>query len=110
LLGLGYGGAYTASLYYSLRLPEGASRAAGLHESCLGVGNTLAPGLAGLFCWWLWSVWPPDAGGGGLFALGIWCSSVAALALLIQASIFSRPAPISAEAPDDPVLTQGAGS
>jgi MFS family permease len=49
LIGWGYGAAYTASIYYSLRLPHGASRAAGLHETWLGIGNALGPVLAGGF-------------------------------------------------------------
>ncbi|MBA2480536.1 MAG: MFS transporter [Planctomycetes bacterium] len=48
LLGLGYGATYTGSIYYSMRLPEGAARAVSLHETFLGVGNTLGPILGGL--------------------------------------------------------------
>ena len=36
LFGISYGAAYTGSIYYSLRLPHGASRAAGLHATFLG--------------------------------------------------------------------------
>ena len=49
LLGLAFAAVYTASLYYSLRLPTGAARAAGLHETYLGVGATLGPLACGLF-------------------------------------------------------------
>lgn len=48
-IGSGYGAAYTGSIYYSLRLPHGAARAAGLHETFLGLGNTAGPLLAGAF-------------------------------------------------------------
>ncbi len=50
LVGIGFGHTYTGSLYYSLRLPVGASRAAGLHETFLGVGNTIGPILGGAVC------------------------------------------------------------
>jgi len=48
ITGLGYGAFYNASIYYSLRLPHGASRAAGLHETFLGVGISAGPVLCGL--------------------------------------------------------------
>lgn len=49
LIGSGFGAAYVGSFYYSLRLPNGVGRAAGWHETFLGMGNTLGPLLAGLF-------------------------------------------------------------
>lgn len=49
LIGSGYGAAYVGSIYYSLRLPDGVGRAAGWHETFIGMGNTLGPLLAGLF-------------------------------------------------------------
>ena len=49
LLGLAYGAAYTASLYYSLRLPHGAARAASIHETFLGVGSMTGPLLCAGF-------------------------------------------------------------
>ncbi|MBA3700909.1 MAG: MFS transporter [Planctomycetes bacterium] len=49
LIGSGYGAAYVGSIYYSLRLPEGVGRAAGWHETFIGMGNTMGPLLAGLF-------------------------------------------------------------
>lgn len=53
LLGFAYGAVYTSSIYYSLRLPEGAARAAGLHETFLGIGSTVGPLLAmGVLAWW----------------------------------------------------------
>jgi hypothetical protein len=52
LLGLAYGAAYTASLYYSMRLPHGAARAASLHETFLGLGSMTGPLLCAAFLWW----------------------------------------------------------
>lgn len=49
LIGSGYGAAYVGSIYYSLRLPTGVGRAAGWHETFIGLGNTSGPLLAGLF-------------------------------------------------------------
>lgn len=49
LIGSGYGAAYVGSIYYSLRLPTGVGRAAGWHETFIGMGNTMGPLLAGLF-------------------------------------------------------------
>jgi MFS family permease len=49
LIGTGYGAAYVGSIYYSLRLPHGAGRAAGWHETFIGLGNTSGPLLAGVF-------------------------------------------------------------
>jgi len=49
LIGTGYGSAYTASIYYSMRLPSGTASSVGLHETFIGVGNALGPLLAGLF-------------------------------------------------------------
>lgn len=69
LVGLGFGSAYTGSLYYSLRLPHGAGRAAGMHETFIGVGNTIGPVVCGLML-------DASIGGGGL-------ASVGACALLI---------------------------
>lgn len=49
VFGLAFACVYTASLYYSMRLPHGAARAAGLHETYLGVGATLGPLACGVF-------------------------------------------------------------
>jgi MFS family permease len=49
LIGSGYGASYVGSIYYSLRLPDGVGRAAGWHETFIGLGNTSGPLLAGLF-------------------------------------------------------------
>lgn len=48
-MGVAFGASYNSSIYYSLRLPTGASRAAGLHETFIGAGNTLGPIVAGAF-------------------------------------------------------------
>jgi MFS family permease len=48
VMGLGYASVYVNSLYYSMRLPDGSARAAGIHESCIGLGNTISPILAGI--------------------------------------------------------------
>ncbi len=63
LVGVGFGAAYTSSLYYSLRLPHGTGRAAGIHETFIGVGNTIGPIVCGVML---------DAriGGGGLASVG----------------------------------------
>jgi MFS family permease len=49
LIGSGFGATYVGSIYYSLRLPAGVGRAAALHETFLGLGNTMGPLLAGSF-------------------------------------------------------------
>ncbi|MCS6971115.1 MAG: MFS transporter [Planctomycetota bacterium] len=74
--GLGFASAYTGSIYYSLRLPEGAARAAALHETALGIGSTAGPLLAGLSI----SQW----GDGALGALGSWLLAVGGAALALQ--------------------------
>ena len=48
-LGVAFAAIYTSSIYYSMRLPQGAARAASLHETYLGVGSTLGPLLCGGF-------------------------------------------------------------
>jgi MFS family permease len=74
LIGSGYGAAYVGSIYYSLRLPQGAGRAAGWHETFIGMGNTMGPLLAGLFL----SYALPGIQGLGMFLL---IAAVAMLAL-----------------------------
>lgn len=81
VLGLGLGTVYTPSIYYSLRLPHGAARAASLHETALGIGSTIGPALAGLFIAWYLGTSP----GAGLSALGSWMLIVAAAVLAWQA-------------------------
>ena len=77
LLGIGFGAVYTGSIYYSMRLPEGAARGAALHETALGLGSTAGPLLCGMFM----SV----AADGALAALGSWMLGIAALTLALQA-------------------------
>lgn len=88
LLGLGFGAVYTGSIYYSLRLPEGAARAAGLHETALGIGSTAGPVLCGLFM----SV----AADGALGALGLWLVVVSATVIALQAVVIPGAARLGA--------------
>jgi MFS family permease len=78
LIGTGYGSAYTASLYYSLRLPVGAARAAGWHEMSIGLGNIMGPLLAGLVM---------QHGRDDLIGLGIYVVVAAVLSLGVQAAL-----------------------
>lgn len=48
-LGVAFAAIYTASIYYSLRLPHGAAHAAAMHETHLGIGATAGPMLCGAF-------------------------------------------------------------
>jgi MFS family permease len=73
LFGSGYGAAYVGSIYYSLRLPHGAGRAAGWHETFIGMGNTMGPLLAGIFL----SYALPGISGLGTFLL------IAAVSMLV---------------------------
>ena len=75
LIGTGYGAAYVGSIYYSLRLPDGAGRAAGWHETFIGMGNTMGPLFAGFF---LSYVLP------GVNGLGIFLAIAAVTMLVIQ--------------------------
>ena len=77
LIGTGYGSAYTASIYYSLRLPSGAAASAGLHETYIGAGNAIGPLLAGLFI--------SLSGGASLASLGAFLLIVALSGSLFQA-------------------------
>jgi MFS family permease len=78
LFGSGYGAAYVGSIYYSLRLPDGAGRAAGWHETFIGMGNTMGPLLAGVF---LSYVLP------GVSGLGTFLLIAAVTMLVIQATM-----------------------
>ena len=78
LFGSGYGSAYVGSIYYSLRLPHGAGRAAGWHETFIGMGNTMGPLLAGAF---LGHVLP------GIQGLGAFLLIAAICMLAIQAAM-----------------------
>jgi MFS family permease len=64
--GVAFGAYYTASIYYSMRLPYGAARAMALHETFLGVGNTAGPLLGGLFL----DRWLAGGYGSSLFGFG----------------------------------------
>ena len=78
--GLAFGASYTGSLYYSLRTPDNASRASGLHETHIGIGNSLGPAAAGVFLW-QWQ----SAQLNSLAGLGLYMSIIALLALGYQA-------------------------
>jgi MFS family permease len=77
ITGWGYGAAYKGSIYYSLRLPHGTSRAAGLHETFLGVGISAGPVLCGIFMYAL-------RGYSHLAALGCIAASFAVVNLIYQ--------------------------
>jgi MFS family permease len=88
VLGLAFSAVYTASLYYSLRLPQGAAQAAGRHETFLGVGATLGPLLCGAFI----SGWSNMLAGlgvyiaiGALLVLGWQVSQIPAITRLLRA-------------------------
>jgi MFS family permease len=78
LFGSGYGSAYVGSIYYSLRLPHGAGRAAGWHETFIGMGNTMGPLLSGAF---LGYVLP------GMQGLGVFLLIAAVIMLLVQTAM-----------------------
>lgn len=86
--GLSFGATLANSLYYSLRLPDGAGRAAALHETCLGVGNTLGPLIGGLVA----AAWIARLPGGGLAGLGAFMLAAALVALGVQAALAPRVA------------------
>jgi len=86
ITGLGYGAFYNASIYYSLRLPHGASRAAGLHETFLGVGITAGPVLCGVLMLPLRQV-------SHLAALGIVAAGFAAINLVYQLVMLPKAHP-----------------
>lgn len=101
-LGLAYGAVYTSSLYYSLRLPEGAARAASLHETALGAGSTLGPLLGG----WFLFLWPSR----GLDGLGSYLLLGTALLLAWQAAqipAIMRLCRLPGEASGSPALPGG---
>ena len=83
LVGSAFGAAYTASIYYSLRLPQGAGRAAALHETFLGVGNTAGPVLGGLVLWW----WSGQQVANGLVGLGLFMAAMAAIGIGLQVAM-----------------------
>lgn len=83
LLGSGYGAAYTGSIYYSLRLPHGAARAAGLHETFIGLGNTAGPLIIGVFLSYAIGSLP----GVGWFALAAGVLALGFQALMIPGAV-----------------------
>ena len=83
LVGSAFGAAYTASIFYSLRLPHGAGRAAALHETFIGVGNTAGPVLGGLVLWW----WNGQQVANGLVGLGLFMAVMAVIGLGLQVAM-----------------------
>jgi len=81
--GLAFGPCYTSSIYYSMRLPDGAGRAVALHETFLGIGNTAGPLLGGFFL----DRWLAYGAGTGLAGLGIFTVVGAVLVLGVQAAL-----------------------
>jgi MFS family permease len=82
-LGLAFGPCYTASIFYSMRLPHGAGRAVALHETFLGVGNTAGPLLGGLFL----DRWLAAGAGNGLTGLGAFAAIGVLVVLGFQAAL-----------------------
>ena len=85
LTGIGYGAVFTGSIYYSLRVPHGVSRSAGLHERFLGVGNTIGPILAGS-----WAMLLAGHGVTHLGALAAFGLAITILTLALQAAAIPR--------------------
>lgn len=88
MLGFGFGAVYTGSIYYSMRLPEGAARAAALHETALGIGSTVGPVACGMFM--------TVVGGGALDSLGAWLLLVMAAVVALQALLIPGAARLGA--------------
>jgi MFS family permease len=87
LIGSAYGAAYVGSIYYSLRLPDGVGRAAGWHETFIGLGNTMGPLLAGAFLSFVCS---------GISGLATFILLLAAIIALIQAILIPGAARLGA--------------
>jgi MFS family permease len=79
-LGIGFGASYVSSIYYSLRLPHGAGRAAALHETFLGIGNTAGPLLAG----WVLTAWVQAGAGSSLLGIGAWTAFLGVVLMIWQ--------------------------
>ncbi len=89
LIGSGFGAVYVGSIYYSLRLPDGAARAAGLHETCIGIGNTGGPLIAGLVLS-AWTAGSTAASTSAMTGLGVFMMVGASVTLLWQAALIPR--------------------
>lgn len=84
-IGSGYAAVYKSSIYYSLRSPAGAGRAAGMHETFIGVGNTIGPLVGGLWVYtWLAATGAP---GQAMFALSAFVVLCAVALLVFQAAL-----------------------
>jgi predicted MFS family arabinose efflux permease len=82
-LGSAFGPCYTASIYYSARLPEGAAHAVAWHETFLGIGNTAGPLLGGFFL----DRWLALGAGNGLAGLGVFAVIGVVIVLGLQAAM-----------------------
>lgn len=102
-LGIGFASAYVSSIYYSLRLPHGAARAASLHETFLGIGNTGGPVLAG----WVLAGWLAYSGQPAVAGLGAWMLIIAVVLMVWQIAMV--PAAVRAGA-NGQSTTNGNGS
>ncbi len=83
LTGLGHGATYMASIYCSMRLPDGAARGAGVHEAFLGVGYVIGPPTAALLI--SAAIGDGAAGWPALAGLGWWVVGLAAVVLALPA-------------------------
>lgn len=102
-LGIGFASAYVSSIYYSLRLPHGAARAASLHETFLGIGNTGGPVVGG----WILGGWLAYSGQPAVAGLGAWMLVIAIVLMLWQIAMV--PAAVRAGA-NGQSTTNGNGS
>ncbi len=93
-LGVAFAAVYTSSIYYSMRLPHGAARAASLHETYLGAGSTIGPALCGGFL----MLWRDGVTGmgvylliGALVVLGWQLSQLPAITRLLKPPVTPEP-------------------
>jgi hypothetical protein len=88
VMGVGYAGGYSGSLYYSLRLPEAVGRASAVHETYVGCGASVGPALGGAFV--------SLVGGQNLVSLAIWVTAISAFCCLGEACIIPRATKLGA--------------
>jgi MFS family permease len=86
IIGLSFGAAFTASLYYSLRSPDRASRAASLHEASVGTGNIVGPLIGTMAI----SAFGPTLGIDRLTSLALGCTIMAFIGLALQLALIPR--------------------
>ncbi len=89
-LGFSFGGVYTSSIYYSLRVPTGAAAAAAWHEASLGIGSCIGPIVAAIAL----TAWQSTTWGCGVSGLGVWVlivfAAIAVLQIALLPGIFAR--------------------